>query len=134
MTPEQQRIKIAEACGITEEIHNVVGKGLVYAVKNESGLIERMVPDYLNDLNAIHEAEKVLCDAINGQCKKYYENLFYTLMRDGGEPSRFGMLHATASQRAESFLKTIGKWQTTDETTTEDKPATPNNSSSRSSL
>lgn len=63
------------------------------------------VPDYINDLNAMHEAEKVLTEE---QWTDYYDNLLDTtkpsfVLRD--------ITHATASQRAEAFLRTIGKWQ-----------------------
>jgi hypothetical protein len=76
-------------------------------------------PNYLNDLNAMHEAE---------------EHAIHNLM-DADEWGEYGMLlkrshphglflngevdyhdlatilHATASQRAEAFLRTIGKWE-----------------------
>ena len=63
------------------------------------------LPDYLNDLNAMHEAEKLLTDE---QWTEYYDNLLDTtkpsfVLRD--------ITHATATQRAEAFLKTIEKWQ-----------------------
>lgn len=52
MNPEQQRIAIAEACG---KWH--------YGWPHEyMSQIDRLrhIPDYLHDLNAMHEAEKVL--------------------------------------------------------------------------
>ena len=59
------------------------------------------MPDYLNDLNAMHEAEKVLNEAY---LWNRYKGWLLTWMT---EPIR-----ATAPQRCEAFLKTIGKWVT----------------------
>ena len=58
-------------------------------------------PDYLNDLNAMHEAENdVLTTAQMTTMGQYLHQ-------------RLGMLwgFATASQRAEAFLRTIDKWE-----------------------
>ena len=87
MTPEQQRVAIAEACGwLKVHGHSVAG-----------------IPDYLNDLNAMHEAEKTLTDKAH---EEFRLNL-YDLIRDD---SRL-IVSSTASQRAEAFLRTIGKWE-----------------------
>ena len=67
----------------------------------ENPVIE--IPEYLSDLNAMHDAEKVLQD---GQWMDYSNVLI-----DVVPCSRRGMIHATAAQRAEAFLKTIGKWE-----------------------
>jgi len=58
------------------------------------------VPDYVNDLNAMHEAEKVLTTAQATTMSQYLHR-------------RLGMLwgFATASQRAEAFLRTVGQWK-----------------------
>ena len=61
MNKEQQRIKIAEACGFTDVkplvVKNVKHKGddKQVGIWSEQGWI----PDYLNDLNAMHEAEEL---------------------------------------------------------------------------
>ena len=102
MNPEQQRIAIAEACG---KWHS----GWPHEYMNQADRL-RHIPDYLNDLNAMHEAEKVL-----GACwPTYCEHLLEIV-----EPEprtleichRWNLLHATATQRAEAFLRTIGKWE-----------------------
>jgi DNA-binding XRE family transcriptional regulator len=45
----------------------------------------------------------------------YVETLSEVLQCDGweimNERERFQMIHATAAQRAEAFLRTIGKWE-----------------------
>ena len=65
--------------------------------------------DFDHDLNAMHEAEKILTD---DQGRR-----FRLLLQDNsdGPQAAFqtveaAMCHATANQRAEAFLKTIGKW------------------------
>jgi hypothetical protein len=57
-------------------------------------------PNYLNDLNAMHEAEKVLTSE---QVTSYVYSL--ESMNERWSTPAF----ATAAQRAEAFLRTIGK-------------------------
>lgn len=106
MSPEAQRIAIAEACGwkCQERVPFDLRPNAVLCWypqgKNEWETQE--LPDYLNDLNAMHEAEKILNE---DQMIKY---LHSHLRQVCGGHSR---VRATASQRSEAFLKTIGKWQ-----------------------
>ena len=95
MTPEQQRIAIAEACGWKPD-----KRGLGWLSPHGYYASE---PDYLNDLNAMHEAEKLL---VRLQWVSYLRRL-QTLC----DESVTWPIHATASQRAEAFLRTIGKWE-----------------------
>lgn len=99
MTPEAQRIAIAEACGWKTEYRD--------AVSSVTAL-----PDYLNDLNAMHDAENFLfpveiSDLYGPDLVKEYAS--YLPHMCIGHPG--GAMRATASQRAEAFLRTIGKWQ-----------------------
>ncbi|RLC69120.1 MAG: hypothetical protein DRH97_00780 [Chloroflexi bacterium] len=71
------------------------------------------MPDYCNDLNAIHEAEKVL--TYNQQ--NYYEGTLCGVIRKerGINPHTCAArasftTYATAAQRAEAFLKTLNLW------------------------
>ena len=89
MTPEAQRIAIAEACGWKTEYRD--------AISSVTAL-----PNYLNDLNAMHDAEKVL----NEKQEDIMNSTLWDIM-DG----RKYLWHSTASQRAEAFLRTIGKWE-----------------------
>jgi hypothetical protein len=70
------------------------------------------LPDYLSDLNAMHEAEKALTVA---QSERYAEFVLDMLEIPppfmGTARSAFLTGHATAAQRAEAFLRTIGKWE-----------------------
>jgi hypothetical protein len=100
MNEEKQRIAIAKACGWEQfspdkdpDFWYQPGWRLVVKTKD--------LPDYLNDLNAMHEAEKVLTKE---QAEKYVTILCLQV-----QPTP-QLYHATAAQRAEAFLKTIGKW------------------------
>jgi hypothetical protein len=103
MTPELQRIKIAEACGWTDFSRAKHEGAIQYGRKPLSCYDSWEVPDYLNDLNAMHEAEKTLDDDLD---LDYSENLEIVT---GGDMSKYRS--ATAAQRAEAFLRTIGKWE-----------------------
>ena len=60
-------------------------------------------PDYLNDLNAMHEAEKVLTN-------EHWETYAGHLAELHQPLASFRFLHATAAQRAEAFLRTLNLW------------------------
>lgn len=111
MTPESQRIAIAEACGWS--IHQITVTGLKdvailppnVSIKDEGAVWKYAgldLPDYLNDLNAMHEAEKVLTPS---QKNDYMRILFYKF------GDTFTAIHTTAAQRAEAFLRTLGPWK-----------------------
>ena len=115
MTPEQQRIAIAEACGWKPDGEKL-SSGVVLWNKRtwinlkpygDGYLCDQRVPDYLNDLNAMHEVEKLL---VGTQRLDYIEWLGYC--DDDYAAKLFRFIHATAKQRAEAFLKTIDKWTT----------------------
>lgn len=61
--------------------------------------------DYCNDLNAMHEAEKTLKTEHR---KRYIHHLEGWDRNLGYE---WDIATATARQRAEAFLRTIGKWE-----------------------
>lgn len=108
MNPDDQRIAIAEACGL-ERCHPYdkfsdftprwYWKGGYYCFEE--------LPDYLDDLNAMHEAEKTLDDTVDmtdSDKVRYSENLGWIMVR------KF-VWEATATQRAEAFLKTLNLWK-----------------------
>lgn len=103
MTPEQQRIAIAEACGWKKQMSGQACLG--WLSPDHGNLLFDFVPDYLNDLNAMHEAEKVLNPSShhNMWCE-YIKNL-------SDVTGVVYCINATASQRAEAFLRTMGKWE-----------------------
>jgi hypothetical protein len=95
MTKEQINIAIAEHLGWKKKREVEPGYWVWFAPNgNLSG--QDNIPNYASDLNAMHEAEKVLSS----------ERLVQFWMRI---PSS----SATAPQRAEAFLRTVGKWQET---------------------
>ena len=97
MTPEQQRIAIAVACRgvfVDDSWHYPNGAKAI------------ITPDYLNDLNAMHEAEKKL----TLKQQMLYQGMIGKVTGNKC-PALFGQIHATATQRAEAFLRTIGKWK-----------------------
>jgi hypothetical protein len=97
MSPDKQNIAIAQACGVVSKDH----WGALY--KTEQGYA-RDCPDYLNDLNAMHEAEKVLD---YNQMNRYQNIELSRFVRTGTT----WICRATAAQRAEAFLRTVGKWE-----------------------
>ena len=115
MSPENQRIAIAKACGWkTFEDSENYPSPKVWTDPGGRARCWSDIPDYLNDLNAMHEAEKTLTpDQQDG-----YQNGLGNLV--AGQPfetynhwSNVGcafVCHATAPQRAEAFLKTLGLW------------------------
>jgi len=121
MKPEAQRIAIAEACGwrecVTESLgcHGKFPKEYRGDVMNPfEGEDRAWLPDYFNDLNAMHEAE-IACIYTKGKGMVYLSALakiaeadYY--MADGLRLQRW-CASATAAQRAEAFLMTIGRWE-----------------------
>ena len=101
MNPEQQQIAIAKAHGRVQR-----PDGSWVPIGKDYG--SAGIPNYLKDLNAMHEVEKVL--------PRHLYHVDYWQKGYG----RFQMVlsvltitpySATASQRAEAFLRTIGKWE-----------------------
>lgn len=116
MSPEAQRIAIAEACGWTDPRTGPYGR--LYMFKANSGIGEQP-PDYPTDLNAMHEAENVLTayqrQKHGQQLQEILNEAVVGFVEDYARQlaglSR--VASATAAQRAEAFLRTIGKWPAT---------------------
>ena len=104
MSDEQINIAIAEACGWR---HIAFNRGWINAGDGETQCV---IPDYCNDLNAMHEAEKVLNDEQWPEYRAELRNVVLGGIRMVSQWCKAD-LHATARQRAEAFLKTIGKWK-----------------------
>jgi hypothetical protein len=112
MNKEAQRIAIAKLCGFIE-IHNWRGwnKEAQLQGKLAKGGYYQVLPDYLNDINAMHEAFNVIPED--------KEEEFMTRLYFGDDWQKFsinhcdplGCLKASASQLAEAFLKTLNKWE-----------------------
>jgi hypothetical protein len=111
MTNEQINIAIAEVCGWEWKPYGDMMawyfNGVMKWCREVCGLRKDIkpttpLPDYLNDLNAMHEAEKILT---RDQIEVFCDQLL---------PKHHGIwwgIHTTSHQRAEAFLKAIGKWE-----------------------
>jgi hypothetical protein len=115
MTPEKQRIAIAEACGwkwvgSPEQVAATSGFTMPEKwVVDPNGALQfpHNTPDYVNDLNAMHEAElAVFGNDWDEALWATYKHALYGVI----EMNRH-VINSTAAQRAEAFLRTIGKWE-----------------------
>lgn len=116
MNPKAQQIAIAEACGWHVEIRNksltytvlLKPSGSVYDSTSGTATLENFgcLPDYLDDLNAMHEAEMAI---IEPPMVRYYATYLCTICENASP--MVPVWNATAAQRAEAFLRTIGKWE-----------------------
>jgi len=109
-TQNEKRIKIAEACGwMMEKSKKRAKVGYLISpdfksrvtVWKDGQLGGIGLPDYFNDLNAMHEAEKALGA---GDRRKYTNSIL------GIGKLQFHSIHATAAQRAEAFGEAKGLW------------------------
>jgi hypothetical protein len=97
MTDDQINAAIAYACG-WKEIDGLSAKGLM-GKPPEALCSFNYIPNYCKDLNAMQKAEDELtfedwelyCDELGGSLRGY--------------------ARATSRQRAEAFLRTLGKWE-----------------------
>jgi hypothetical protein len=103
MTDEQINIAIAEACGFHQEEPWSDGRECWGHKDYPPHVGFEQIPDYCNDLNAMHEAEKIFDHAL--YCRYINELCDITIKGNNS------MYMATAVQRAEAFLKTIDKWK-----------------------
>jgi len=107
MSPEAQRIKIAEACGwkfIADYCHGEDQPPEYTTVTPDGRHLCGHYPDYLNDLNACREFEIWLLKN-HPDLRAVYRRI---LIECVGSDGHYWM--ATAAQRAEAFLRTINKW------------------------
>ena len=115
MNQEKQRIAIAAACGwadikFHDETSPLLSKwnphyepGLYGKSPNPNWDGLNPLPDYLNSLDDMHEAEERMGALEPGARRRYAELLRDWLGADGS-------VFATAAQRAEALLKTLSLW------------------------
>lgn len=111
MTEQEINKAIAEACGWTDIrlMKNFIGLGevsppVMMGVFNGN---DDVVPDYCNDLNAMHEAENIL-NAVERRI--YIDHLSKVFEAFVTYSSIWKRVNATARQRAEAFLRTLSLW------------------------
>ena len=121
MTPDQQQRAIERVCGWI--IANPENDRADYrhwtppnCVAKPNHIYGDRPPDYLNDLNAMHEAEKVLTpkhqpDKGESQWGEYLGWLGFSVEYNTREV--YECVTATAAQRAKAFLRTLGLWTKT---------------------
>lgn len=111
MTPDKQRVAIAEYCGLLkppvckpsiEQLEAILDSKSPMSVEILPNGEIRAIPDYLNDLNAIQQA---------WQCLGWEEkNEYIEHLKEIVEEADCEVYFATAEQRCEAFLKTINLW------------------------
>jgi len=125
MSPEKQRIAIAESCEIDVNTRTVCRScngntpyeaGDDYGITlwreckrcNNTGKVEPYyvgIPDYLNDRNAIHDAIETLRTKDGPAWFDFQKHLMDIC------GSVMNCIQASPTMLAEAFLKTIGKWE-----------------------
>lgn len=117
MTEEQINIAIAESLGwrrVKTDIEVFVfppnsKSGIGYLTKDlNHPRILGFLPNYAGDLNATNEMENALTDP--GDFCAYAEELCKVVSRRKTDGPTYASVSATARQRAEAYLRTIGKW------------------------
>jgi hypothetical protein len=112
MTLEQKEkgLKIAAACGWTclhvdrNIFATVTGQAPEGYSRTNTWVNTEAIPDYFNDLNAMHEAEKTICG------ENFDTPLWINYLCNLDRVVDKRRAHATASQRAEAFGKTLNLW------------------------
>lgn len=117
MTDEEINRAIAEACGWTGiRMHfndTLQCEWLMGCPPNPH--VEVALPNYCQDLNAMHEAWRSL--ETRRKRIEFSVYLRVKVVADGGHQTSFNedivacVENATARQRAEAFLRTAGKWR-----------------------
>lgn len=103
MTPRAQQVAIAKQCGWTYRGEASYGGHCQSGWWNDDGYQPMGPPDYLGDLNMMHQAEKEIW-SVQQQWDKY-KALLQDMRGDDA-------IHATALQRAEAFLTALDLWTT----------------------
>ena len=101
MNPNEINRRIAIACGWKDVRYTGIFVKGIPPDWNDTDRFE--IPDYHRDLNAMHEAEKMLSE-------KQWDRFELSVGWMTGDRG-FCKIHATAAQRAEAFLRTIGQWE-----------------------
>ncbi len=102
MTIEQQNVAIAEACGWhgIKTGYQATALGPIGMFGPTRGY--QHIPNYVGDLNRMHEAEKALYRLKLNSWQEYTDQLQVVCA--------YPIYVATAAHRAKAFLCAIGKW------------------------
>lgn len=121
MTPQAQRIAIATACGLgwkPEWSDSGYTSWEEYVARCGIEVLNEHIPDYLEDLNAMHEAEQLI-DKLPVDTRSLWLDTLAVCckwpdVKNAAElrfETQYLCARATASQRAEAFLRTLGLWK-----------------------
>lgn len=103
MTDEQINVAIAKAYG-WKNLHSHALNPTVWVgdepLDDGTYFPFTQIPDFCNDLKAMHQAEEMITGVL---LRDYFERL-----KRHGKASG---IRASARQRAEAFLRTLGKWE-----------------------
>jgi hypothetical protein len=115
MNKEQRRIAIAESCGWIEIEPCTCCDGVSRGYQPTHKAHKKHLPDYFNDLNAMHEAEQTLWEKDWTSRHDFIDKLARIISPTHGHHKQSGidLLDATAAERAEAFLRAINKWEET---------------------
>lgn len=126
MTDKEINSAIAEACGWIAvcdgdgfwRAKDAVGNCTSQLWISERNVLNSGFPSYATDLNAIHAAEQWLDDKPMDTRSLYLDHLAVCLAWPNAKNAadlrfevQYGSIRATARQKAEAFLRTIGKWR-----------------------
>jgi hypothetical protein len=106
VTPKVINRTIAEACGWMRCVCNDPECDAWFPPNSHEPKLG--VLNYCFDLNAIHVAEAIFTRDSTPSAYEYAHHLYNVVVPKEVQPFR-----ATAAQRAEAFLRTVGKWETT---------------------
>lgn len=116
MTDTEINIAIAEACGwkLTpyQSASLQVRADVPFWTDGQRFCQVEHLPDFVNDLNAMHESEKILWK--KGCATEYLTQLAKLKETEVGGDGFMEAICATARQRAEAFLKTLSLWKETE--------------------
>lgn len=110
MTPQEINTVISEYCD-GKCCHQ--NEEWEWVWNHPGGLFQGFLP--YSDLNAMHEAEDMMlsdADSLeNDMRQKRYRQALEEICKKAGWKYAYRTWHATAPQRAEAFLRAIGKWK-----------------------
>lgn len=124
MTPEEINREIAEFCGRKPGAYYCSTCRECVPIKEVTSggyhdecscRVHLDLPNYFEDLNAMHEAESIIYDAPetlkNDMLRKCYYHNLVAICKRAGWKFAYREFRAAAPQRSEALLRTIGRWK-----------------------
>lgn len=112
MTNEEMRVAIAEIFGFCGgEITTIQDDSWCDRCGKKGNNLCHNFPNYPESLDAMHEVFKQVIAPDDALCRKYYLALVKVTLRKGSQFVMLDRIEASAHQRCEAFLRTIGEWK-----------------------